>query len=351
MFNDTTMQSMMIVFVLSTAFTYLVKGIAIKLGLYAQENNRTIHHGKIPRIGGVAIYASFIAGVGINWQSLHMNTIIPVIIGMTIMFLTGLVDDICDLSAKTKLVMQVIVACVLVGYGIKIDTFRLPFGIVMDFGLLNLLLTIIWVVGITNAINLIDGLDGLAGGMGSTILVIISLTAMIEGKTTIMVLSLIMVSSLIGFLIYNSHPASIFMGDSGSLTLGFFIASLSLMGFKSATVMTLALPILILFLPITDTISAIIRRSLKHQKFSVADKSHLHHQLMRRFGQTKSVLIMCGITACFGLSAYVYMINKEMGILIMLAIIMVVEIFIEWSGMISDKFHPILSLFKKIKSS
>lgn len=336
-----------IVLCISLVLTPIVRTLAIRKGWYAQENERTIHHGKIPRIGGVAIYLSFI--VGILLTSRLDTKLCGVLAGTTILFIVGFIDDLYDLSARTKLIFQIIAGIVLICFGVQVDVLRLPFGITIDFGIISILFTLVWIVGITNAINLIDGLDGLAGGMSSVIMMIIALTAILEGKMEIAHLTLLMVASVFGFLVYNAHPASIFMGDCGSLTLGFFISAISLMGFKSATVMTLALPILILFIPILDTVSAIIRRTLKHKKFSYADKEHLHHQLMRRFGQTKSVLIMCTMTACFGISAFVYMLDKELGILIMISIIFILELFVEKTGMISPKYHPILSLLSSVK--
>lgn len=336
-----------IVLVISLCLTPLVRKFAISKGWYAQQNERTIHQGKIPRIGGVAIFVSFIVGILITSQ---LDTkLCGVLAGTAIMFTVGFIDDLCDLSARTKLIFQIIAGIVLICFDIQVDVLRMPFGITIDFGIISILFTLLWVVGVTNAINLIDGLDGLAGGMSSVILMIIALTAMLEGKMEIAHLTLLMIASVFGFLVYNAHPASIFMGDCGSLTLGFFISAISLMGFKSATVMTLALPILILFIPILDTVSAILRRTLKHKKFSSADKEHLHHQLMRRFGQTKSVLIMCSMTACFGISAFVYMLDKELGILIMVSIILLLELFVEKTGMISPKYHPILSVLSRLK--
>jgi len=133
------------------------------------------------------------------------------------------------------------------------------------------------VIGITNAVNLIDGLDGLAGGISVIILVVIATLSLLEGRSDIMMLSLILAGSTLGFLMYNSHPASIFMGDCGALFLGFVISAISLLGFKSSTLITLGLPILLLGIPILDTISAIIRRKLSGKSFSDADKNHLHH--------------------------------------------------------------------------
>ena len=168
--------------------------------------------------------------------------------------------------------------------------------------------------------------------------------AIIERRLDIMSLAFILASSILGFLVYNCHPASIFMGDCGSLFLGFMVSTISIMGFKSSTIMTLALPVLILMVPIIDTLSAILRRTLKGQRFMQADKSHLHHLLMRQFGHRNTVIILCGVTSLFGVSAFVYMINRTIGFFVMLAILFGVELFIEKSSMISNHYHPILSV-------
>ena len=162
-------------------------------------------------------------------------------------------------------------------------------------------------------------------------------------------IAFILASGTFGFLAYNAHPASIFMGDCGSLFLGFMISAISLLGFKSSTILTLALPILLLMLPIIDTLSAILRRTLKGMKFMEADKSHIHHLLMRQFGHRNTVIIMCGLTALFGLSAFAYMINRNIGFFVMVAILLAVEIFIEKSAMISEKFHPLIGLWHRIQ--
>ena len=139
------------------------------------------------------------------------------------------------------------------------------------------------------------------------------------------------------------------MGDCGALFLGFIISAISLLGFKSSTIMTLALPLLLLGLPIIDTLSAILRRTLKGHKFSEADKSHIHHLLMNKFGHKNTVIIMCIVTALFGLTAYCYMINKGLGFLSLFVIMLAVEMFIEVSGMISDKYHPVLSIARRVR--
>ncbi len=332
-------------FLMSTFLTPILKKIAYKLEIYAEMNERTIHTKPIARVGGVAIYVAFIITMAMFVKV--DNSLNGVLIGGTIMFIGGLIDDMMNLKPKYKLLFQCLAAIILIWFGgISLDAIRLPFGITINTGIISYFVTFVWIIGITNAVNLIDGLDGLAGGISVIILVVIATLAVIEGRMDVQMLSLILAGSTLGFLIYNSHPASIFMGDCGALFLGFIISAISLLGFKSSTFITLGLPILLLMIPIIDTLSAIVRRKLSGKSFSDADKNHLHHVLMRRFGHRNTVLILYAVTALFGVTAYIYIINKNLGIFVLFLIAIVVEIFIEFSGMISPQYHPLISLFR-----
>lgn len=333
-------------FLISLCLTPLVKKYSTLAKSYAVENARTVHHGIISRIGGIAIYIAFI--VTMAHYVKPDRAVTGIIAGGSIMFFAGLIDDLSDLTPRMKLLIEVIAAAVVIFFGVSVDVLRLPFGVSIDMGLVSVLFTLFWIVGITNAVNLIDGLDGLAGGMSVIVLVIAGSLSIIERRFDIMNIAFILAAAAAGFLVYNAYPASIFMGDCGSLFLGFMISTISLIGFKSSSIMTLALPILILMVPIIDTLSAIVRRTLKGQRFMEADKSHLHHMLMKQFGHRNTVVIMCGLTALFGLSAFVYMINRNIGFLTMLVILMGVELFIEKSGMISKHYHPMIGLYHRI---
>ncbi|WP_296242589.1 MraY family glycosyltransferase [uncultured Faecalicoccus sp.] len=342
------LQWICLAFLGSLILTPVIKKISVLAAAYAKENKRTVHHGKISRIGGIAIYLTFII---VSSLFLEVDrTINGVILGGSIMFFAGLVDDLIDLKPRMKLLLECIAAGVAIYFGVSVDVIRLPFGISIDIGVFSVLFTLIWIIGITNAVNLIDGLDGLAGGLCVIVLMIIGSMGIIERRFDIMNLAFVLGASILGFLVYNAHPASIFMGDCGSLFLGFMVSTISIMGFKSSTIMTLALPVLILMVPIIDTLSAILRRTLKGQRFMEADKSHLHHLLMRQFGHRNTVIIMCGLTALFGLSAFVYMINRNIGFIVMLVMLFAVELFIEKSGMISNHYHPLLSLERGVRA-
>lgn len=333
---------------LSAALTPLLKIVACKLEIYAVMNERTIHSGKVVRVGGVAIYVSFVVCMAFFMKT--DASINGILLGGTIMFIGGLIDDMVDLRPRYKLGFQILAAIVLmVVGGVSLDVIRLPMGITIDMGIVSALLTLIWIIGITNAVNLIDGLDGLSGGISAIILIVIAFMSVMEGRLDVQNMSLILAGAILGFLFYNSHPASIFMGDCGSLFLGFIISAISLLGFKSSTIMTLALPILLLAVPIVDTVGAILRRKLSGHKFSDADKMHLHHLLMQRFGHRNTVLLLYIVTAMFGFTAYAYLINKTTGFIALFTIALIVELFIEFSGMISKQFHPILSVAHRIE--
>ena len=343
-----TLKYLLLPFLCSALLTPLVQYIAIKLEVYAEMNERTVHTKKIARIGGVSIYVAFLLCMAYFMKT--DITINGILIGGSIMFFGGLVDDMVNLPPKIKLLIEALAAIVLMVVGqVSLDIIRLPFGITIDMGLISALVTFVWIIGITNAVNLIDGLDGLSGGICSIILIVIACLSAIEGRMDIQVMSLILAGAILGFLLFNWHPASIFMGDCGALFLGFIISAISLLGFKSSTIMTLALPILLLMVPIVDTLGAIVRRKLSGHKFSDADKKHVHHLLMQRFGHRNTVLILYVVTALFGFTAFVYIVNKTVGLFVLFIMALIVELFLEKSGMIAGNYHPLLSIYRRIR--
>ncbi len=333
-------------FGLSALLIPFVKWISKLTDAWAKQNSRTIHHGIISRIGGIAIFLSFSIGMILFFKP--DRSILGIYLCTSLMFLIGLWDDFVDLPAKFKFLLQVLAALILLYYGVGVDTLRI-LGWKITNPVVCAAFTVVWVVGITNAINLLDGLDGLCGGMILVVLSIVCAISIVDRRGDMVLLSLILMGSILGFLLYNSHPASIFMGDCGSLFLGSTIASLSLLGFKSSTMMTLSFPILILLLPIIDTFSAILRRKIKRIPMDQADRSHLHHQLMKRFGQTNSVIIMWGFTFGFGLSAFIYIYNRIAGLVVMCVLLFCIEVFIERTGMISSSFHPVHSIYRAFR--
>lgn len=336
-------------FVITLMVTPLVMRIAGPLEAYAKINARTIHtNQKIARIGGVAIYVAFMISMTFFMKS--DTQIRGLLLGSSVMFFGGLIDDLIDLSPKKKLAFQILASSIVIFYGnTMLGKIFLPFGIVIDMGLVSYLVTFVWLTGITNAVNLIDGLDGLASGISLIILVVVASLSVIDNRPDIMVISLILAGSLGGFLIFNSHPAKIFLGDCGALFIGFMIANISLMGFKSSTFITLGLPILMCGVPIVDTLSAIVRRKLSGKKIDQADKNHLHHVLMRKFGHKNTVLILYAVTLCSGIVAYIYILNDKIGLLLLFIELVVCEIFLEKTQMIAAWFHPTTSILNYLK--
>ena len=337
-------------FVITFLATPIVIWIAKYIDAYAKINARTIHtRNNIARIGGVAIYVGFMISITCFMKSdLQIRALI---LGSSIMFFGGLIDDLENLSPKKKLLFQIIASLIIIFYGkTMLGKIFLPFGIVIDMGLVSYIVTLIWLIGVTNAVNLIDGLDGLASGICLIILVVIASLSVIDNRPDITQISLMLVGSLSAFLIFNFNPAKVFLGDCGALFLGFIIASISLMGFKSGTFITLGLPILMCGVPIVDTLTAIVRRKLSGKKIADADKNHLHHVLMRKFGHRNTVLILYAVTLCSGIVAYVYILNKVIGLALFFAELIVCEIFLEKTQMIAPWFHPVSSMiafFKK----
>jgi len=344
-------KTFMIPFVISLVIVPFVKRIANKLDIVAVENDRSVHKGRIARIGGIAVYVAFT--IALTFFVQLDDSITGILIGGFLVFIGGLLDDIYDLPPIVKLMFQCAGAvCVMFLGNIYLDTIQLPYGINIDMSILSVAITFIWIIGITNAINLIDGIDGLSSGFSIIVLITICILSTINNRPDVLLISLTLAGATSGFLMYNFHPATIFIGDCGAQFLGFMIASISLLGFKGGTFITLAIPIILLFIPIMDTLIAILRRKLEGKSFAQADKNHLHHTLMRewKLGQRETVLVIYAITAMFGVAAYLYVVDKMMGLVVLGILILCCEIFIEATGMISVKYRPILGIIARIKS-
>jgi UDP-GlcNAc:undecaprenyl-phosphate GlcNAc-1-phosphate transferase len=305
--------AIVVAFLLPLVLTPLVKKLAFKVGAIDAPNKRKMHNRIMPRLGGLAIYAAFIAVV----LALIPLTkpILGLLAGATLIMLLGVFDDIKGLSPRIKLLGQVGAALVVVSFGVDVVYITNPFQGMMDsgvfsfagisLGLLSIPVTVFWIIGITNAVNLIDGLDGLAAGMAIIAAVTLAVIAWTEGHMAVVYLSLILAGATLGFLKYNFHPAQIFMGDSGSMFLGFTLATLAIMGLgKSVTIISLLIPILILGVPIFDTAFAIIRRYLNDKPIFQADKEHLHHRLLALgLSHKQTVLVIYGLNFVLATSA------------------------------------------------
>lgn len=284
--------------------TPLAKKIANKIGaIDVPKDERRVHKTPIPRLGGLAIYAATIISMLI-FLPLDKK-LIYIMLGATIIVITGIIDDIKPLSAKIKLLAQILAAAVLVLGDIKIDFITKPFSSgdeLLYLKAFSIPVTIFWVVGITNTLNLIDGLDGLAAGVASIAAMSLLFVASRFGYVSVMIMSAILAGSAFGFLPYNFNPAKIFMGDTGALFLGYMLSVIAIEGvMKSVAAIAIIVPILILGLPIFDTTFAIFRRVKNKRPIMEADKGHLHHRLLAKgFSQKKTVLILYSVSAFLG---------------------------------------------------
>lgn len=287
-------------FVVAYIFTPYAIQIALKIGAIDKPDQRKVHQQTMPRLGGLAIVLAFmIATLILSWGN---SVFYGILAGGIIIFLVGMLDDIYQLSPWVKLIGQCLATVVAMYFGVIVHFVTNPFDGLLALGYLSLPLTFLWIVGVTNAINLIDGLDGLAGGVSAIAAATMGIVALLQGQTAVAVTAFILVAAIAGFLPYNFHPARTFMGDGGSNFLGFVLACLAIMGTaKSAALISLFVPIVILGIPIFDTFFAIIRRIHKRAPIFMPDKDHLHHRLMALgMSHRRSVLIIYGISAFFG---------------------------------------------------
>ncbi|MBS4213128.1 glycosyltransferase family 4 protein [Neobacillus rhizophilus] len=343
--------TMILCFVASVLITPLVKKLAILIGATDRPNQRKVHQSIMPRLGGLAIFISFMLGIFLLRPA--NPSLVPILIGCLIIIVTGLLDDLLELSAKYKLLGQLAAAVVVVFWGnLQVVFINLPFGAQLQFGLLSIPFTIIWIVGITNSINLIDGLDGLAAGVSSIALITISGMAVIQGHIFVAIVGLIVLASTLGFLIYNFHPASIFMGDTGALFLGYIISVLSLMGFKNVTFISFIIPVIVLAVPISDTFFAILRRIIHKKPLGAPDKQHLHHCMLRMgYSHRQAVLLIYAMSAFFGLMAVIYSQARIGGALfLILLIILFIEITAEKIGLVGRDYRPILNILQTLRA-
>lgn len=332
-------------FILSLVITPLIKKLAIKIGALDKPDERKVHKKLMPRLGGLAIYFSFLAGVALFPPD--MIDVWPIVTGATVIIMLGILDDIFTLSAKVKFLGQIVAALIPVLAGIQINYITIPDGNVIEFGYLAIPISVFWIVSITNAINLIDGLDGLAAGVSSIALISISTLAFSLGNSVATFISILLLGSTLGFLVYNFYPAKIFMGDTGSLFLGYMISVVAILGFtKSATILSLIIPIIILGVPIIDTTFAIIRRIVNGKPLTAPDKYHLHHCLIRLgFSHRQSVVLIYLLSALFSLAAIIFSRSTVWGSSILIvALIVLVELIVEVTGLISENYRPILNL-------
>ena len=312
-------------FLLTFLLTPICRWIAMKIGAMDKPNKRKVQDVPIASMGGLGIFLTFL----ISYMIFAPVTpqMVSIIIGAFIIILTGIIDDISPLRAREKLIGQIVAALIVTVYGgIAIEHIQV-FGHIISFGILSYPLTIFFIIAVMNAIDLADGLDGLAAGTTTiyfiTTAIIGFLMSDISGINIIF--CLILAGSCFGFLMYNFAPASIYMGDTGSLFLGYMISIIALVGFKSTTITSLIIPIIMLFVPILDTLLAMERRLLKGQSIGEADREHLHHQLLKMTKSVpKTVLIMYLMNGLFSVVTILYVLGHRTLSMVLYGVLLIV---------------------------
>ena len=319
---------------LALFLTPLLRDAAVENGVLDQPNERKIHKKAIPRVGGIAIVISFFISLVLGYVFFRiqlyssMKYLTGLCIGAIIIFLTGIWDDLWTLIARRKLIGQITAALILIPFGFVIHRLNLPFVGTIDISWqIGIPLTIFWVVGIVNAINFIDGMDGLAAGVVVIIATGLFIVSIVNNQILMAMVCLIAAGSVLGFLVYNFHPASIFMGDCGAMFLGFVLAAVSIvvMFQKPAMSVSSFVPVLIFGLPIVDTTWAIIRRIKRRESPFHADSSHIHHRLMKLgFTQPRAAVILyIASLVCVSAGILVALTNSEILAVVLFACILI----------------------------
>lgn len=321
---------LLVTFFTSLVLVPLARKIAFHVNAVDNPNKRRVNQVPMPTQGGLAIFVTFMIGfmlfADMNYQ------MISILMGGFILILTGLIDGINPIKASHKMIAQIVAASIVVLYG-KIFLSDISFlGLAFTIPTpLNYLVSIIFIIGIINAINLIDGLDGLCGGVSSIYFGTIAIIAFILNKLggLDVILALIMLGSTLGFLFHNFPPASIYLGDTGSMFLGYMISVIALLGFKVTTLTSLVIPLVILAIPIFDTLLAIFRRLLKGESIGKPDKEHFHHQLLKmKFSTKTTVLIIYGVNILFATVSILYVIGNQQYAILIYVVLMIMLLFI-----------------------
>lgn len=295
-------------FAISLALTPSVTSLAYKIGaIDVPKDKRRVHKKPIPRLGGLAIYYGFL--ISVVFFCKMDKQLIGIIAGSLLIVGVGILDDVMQLRASIKFVVQIVAALIVAFCDVRINAVSMPVpfveGGILSLGFLSIPVTVLWIVGVTNAVNLIDGLDGLAVGISSIATFSLFFIAILAGEPVVAILAASLAGSCLGFLPYNFNPAKIFMGDTGSTFLGYMLSIICIQGlFKGYVIISFIVPFLILGLPIFDTAYAILRRIKNKKPIMSPDRGHLHHRLIDMgLSQKQTVAIMYVIAMILGLSA------------------------------------------------
>ena len=328
------MKTYLVAFVLAAVvailMTPLARQLAPRIGAVDLPSGRRVNKKAIPRLGGIAILAGFLAPLfGLYFYDNRVSELfhgdlgrsLALILGAIAIAALGALDDIKGTRAIIKLLVQIVVAVGAYGGGFRIETITLPFVGHLPMGIFAAPVTVFWIVGVVNAVNLLDGLDGLAAGVSFFVCVVSFVTGLLSHNVLVCLLAVSLGGALVGFLFFNFNPATIFMGDTGSMFIGYILATTSLLGSKGGTAVALLVPILAMGVPIIDTLLAIVRRVIERRPIFSPDKGHLHHRLLD-MGLThrRAVLAIYGLSALFTTSAIVVYLGRTWQIGLALAV-------------------------------
>lgn len=350
MFNYVDLTIAFLIAIISTfLLTFPIKKLAIKLKIVDIPNKRKIHKKAIPLIGGLGIFIGAALGL-LYLQPEHIH-LFEISLGALIILITGFLDDKYNISPIAKLSGQLIATFLLISSGLIIERITVPFFGLVELGIFSIPITLLWVVGITNAINLIDGLDGLATGVSTIALSTMLVMAIVDTQLFAAYLCVVIIGANLGFLYHNFYPAKIYMGDTGSNFLGYMIAVISMLGlFKNIALFSFIIPIIILAVPISDTLFAMIRRAAKKQKVMQADNKHIHYQLLRvGFSHRQAVLIIYAFSIIFGILAILFSKASFFISLVVITSLVVILIYLlaEIAGVVMGGKRPIVDTILK----
>lgn len=299
---------------LSFVLTRNVRNFATARGWVVPPlQDRHLHQNALPRLGGIAIFLSFVISITValfvsrffpqQATALSFKTLFTILLPATIVFLLGIYDDIRSVGPYTKFAVQVVAAILLFAGGFRILDLPVLFGAHHLGWTIGLPVTILWVIGITNAFNLIDGLDGLAAGSALFSTLVVFVVAIFSGSTVVSFLTIVLAGAILGFLRFNFNPATIFLGDCGSLFIGFMLSALALEGAQKApTVIAVAIPVVSFGLPILETALSVLRRLIGGRPVFTADREHIHHKLLQRgLSHRQVVIVLYAVSALFAL--------------------------------------------------
>lgn len=308
-------------FVISLLLTPIVRKIAIRFKVYASPNHRTVHEEHKPKLGGLAMYVAFATGLLLySWLEGDFRPALGLLAGGSVALFVGFLDDVHGLNCYVKLSGQTLAALVAVQFGFVFDKIYFPLGFIWEPGMLAVPLTVLWIVAVINAFNLLDGLDGLAAGFAILLGIFLISGALIHQHIHTAVFTGVLIAAAGGFLKHNFHPAKIFMGDSGSLFLGFSFAVLALRGYTvPGQGVHASVLIVLFFVPLMDTVIAIIRRVSQGLHPFTADRKHVHHRFLKLgLSHRLAVFALYGIALSCGMTSLILLVVHVYGALLIL---------------------------------